>query len=438
MHAESEAQMKKELERYEAQLVHNRAQQAKNDSEQARLGDRLLRLERQAEDDERLIADLQHKLEGALETNRRDQLVLHGNHNAMESVRVEVDSLSRALADQRTANIQVVKENKDLVREVRVLEERNKMLLDRLQAEEDRVSENDRLVESVQREASDLAAVCATREREVSEASRALVEAQGDLAKATLRMRTDEQEVSRVKHDMDVLAQKLQHSTAKLEEMTVKADKEARAKDQAKKEVRTLEEELFTLKRRVGHMSSELEETREALLRAQDEAARSSDTLRDLRVRGIISTDGGPGGAGGGGGGSLGAYYGDGGHSGLGSGLYGSGLGLERRGEERRGLRAHGEREVSPSAGYQRGERSVSGSQELEQAAGARERARERELERERERHGAAAMHAIPASPFSAKYSVAGTPAMGGTPLRASPAAGGTMTPNPLPLGSIQ
>ena len=37
--------------------------------------------------------------------------------------------------------VQVVKENKDLVREVRVLEERNKMLLERLQAEEDRVAE---------------------------------------------------------------------------------------------------------------------------------------------------------------------------------------------------------------------------------------------------------------------------------------------------------
>lgn len=55
------------------------------------------------------------------------------------------------------------------------------------------------------------AATCATREREASDASRALVDAQGDLAKATLRMRTDEQEVSRCKHDMDLLNQKLQH-----------------------------------------------------------------------------------------------------------------------------------------------------------------------------------------------------------------------------------
>ena len=38
-----------------------------------------------------------------------------------------------------------------------------------------------------------------------------IVDAQGDLAKATLRMHSDEQEVSRCKQDMDLLSQKLQH-----------------------------------------------------------------------------------------------------------------------------------------------------------------------------------------------------------------------------------
>ena len=38
-----------------------------------------------------------------------------------------------------------------------------------------------------------------------------IVDAQGDLAKATLRMHSDEQEVSRCRQDMDLLTQKLQH-----------------------------------------------------------------------------------------------------------------------------------------------------------------------------------------------------------------------------------
>ena len=60
--------------------------------------------------------------------------------------------------------MQVIKENKQLVREVRALEDRNKQLLERLQAEEDRAAECDRLAQSAQRESTDLAASCAARE----------------------------------------------------------------------------------------------------------------------------------------------------------------------------------------------------------------------------------------------------------------------------------
>jgi cell division septum initiation protein DivIVA len=60
--------------------------------------------------------------------------------------------------------MRVIKENKQLMREVRVLEDRNTQLLERLQAEEDCAAECDRLAQSSQRESTDLAASCAARE----------------------------------------------------------------------------------------------------------------------------------------------------------------------------------------------------------------------------------------------------------------------------------
>ncbi len=59
-------------------------------------------------------------------------------------------TLSRALTEQRAANMTVVRENKELVREVRALDERNRQLLQRLQAEEERASENESLADRMQ------------------------------------------------------------------------------------------------------------------------------------------------------------------------------------------------------------------------------------------------------------------------------------------------
>ena len=109
-------------------------------------------------------------------------------------------------------------------------------------------------------------------------------------------------------------------SNAKLDEMSVKAEKEAHAKEQTKKEVRSLEEEVFTLKRKVGHMSSELEEAREAQLVAQDEAARAAEMLRDLRLKGLISSEVGTGG------GPMNGHYGESGHAVFSNGFHGGGV----------------------------------------------------------------------------------------------------------------
>ena len=47
---------------------------------------------------------------------------------------------------------------------------------------------------------------------------------------------------------------------------------------------------MFAMKKRLGNMAGEVEDSREALLLAQGEAARVSDVLRDLRKHTHIRT----------------------------------------------------------------------------------------------------------------------------------------------------
>jgi hypothetical protein len=52
--------------------------------------------------------------------------------------------------------------------------------------------------------------VCSVREREVADYARALLEAQGELAKVTLRAKTEMQDKDRLAHDLHALTAKLE------------------------------------------------------------------------------------------------------------------------------------------------------------------------------------------------------------------------------------
>lgn len=271
----------------QGQLVDVRGLLAKSEAANARLRDAIEEVEGKYADALRVNADQAQELEGARAAREGDHELLRDTKASLGATRAELEDFAAEVQTQRSAMQAQAKESKELAREVRSLEERARQLQHRVAEEEDRAADAQRALETERRAVADLGEAVAAREREAQDAGRALVEAQGDLAKLTLRSRSDEQEVARCKHEVESLTLKLQQTASKLEEAGRKNDAECRAKDQARQEARALEEEVFVLRKKLSHMASEVEDAREAQLKAESEEARLASLVRDLRLRGV-------------------------------------------------------------------------------------------------------------------------------------------------------